>query len=155
MTKLLLSGQIALMDLPIGTIISLWKLPEGWSDQWISCDGQTINQGPFKNQKAPELNKGQRFLRGGLPASAGSYQDQDTNMEKLQASYLDRYFVEGAYDDRIFCGEGTVDRWTDEYDFKHAMNNAACNVTRNIQFRGTDGETRPKNMAVLFYMKVA
>ena len=140
--------------LPVGTILSLWKLPDGWSDNWISCDGQTINQGPLKNQKAPDLNRDQRFLRGGLPESAGSYQDQDTNMGKLQATYVDRFFVEGAGDDHIGCGEGSVVRWTDEDKLYHKNHNAECRVTRNVRFSGTEGETRPRNMAVLFYMKV-
>lgn len=83
---------LAEKNLPIGTILSLWKLPSGWSENWISCDGQIINEGPYKNQNAPDLNRGQRFLRGGPSNTAGTYQDQDTNMEKLGGTYVDRYF---------------------------------------------------------------
>ena len=143
-------------DLPVGTILSLWKLPSGWSNNWISCDGQTINAGPFINQKAPNLNNGRRFLRGGAPNVAGTYQDGDTNMSKLRGTYQDKFFVEGAGSegDGIGCGEGEVFRWTNEDEFSHRMANAACVVTRNVAFSGQAGETRPANMAVLYYMKI-
>jgi len=151
-----LNGQISVMEktLPVGTILALWKLPKGWSENWISCDGQAITKGPFSNMKAPELNKAGRFLRGGPPTSVGSYQSQDTNMSKLQATYLDRFFVEGAGDENIGCGEGSAVRWTDEDGFYHRHTNAECKVTRSINFSGKSGETRPNNMAVLFYMKI-
>ena len=71
-------------NLPVGTILSLWKLPEGWSENWISCDGQIINAGPYVNQAAPDLNNGQRFLRGGPPEEAGHYQDQDTDFTNIE-----------------------------------------------------------------------
>ena len=69
---------------------------------------------------------------------------------------IDRFFVEGAEDDKIGCGEGTVVRQTDENSFSHKPENYECRVTRNVQFSGTgsDHETRPTNMGVLFYMKV-
>ena len=70
--------------------------------------------------------------------------------------FLGRFFVEGAGDDKIDCGEGTVVRTTDEYDFNHSPHNYECKVTRNVEFSGTgsDHETRPKNMGVLFYIKI-
>merc|ERR1719220_1607543 len=39
--------------MPVGTILPLWKLPTDWTENWISCDGQRIYQGPFLNQLAP------------------------------------------------------------------------------------------------------
>ena len=146
-------------NLPVGTILSLWKLPSGWSANWISCDGQIINDGPYKGQKAPALNNGQRFLRGGPSNLAGTYQNQDTNMAKLGGTYLDRYFVEGAASDEGAgwgCNEAgaTIEAWTNEDAFSRKHSNARCRVTRHIQFTGTNGETRPNNMAVLFYMKI-
>ena len=143
-------------NLPVGTILSLWKLPSGWSNDWISCDGQTINAGPFINQKASNLNNGRRFLQGGTPDAAGTYQDQDTNMSKLGGSYQDKFFIEGAGDDNIGCDgeEGEIFRWTDEYALHHSHKNAHCKVTRNVAFSGQAGETRPANMAVMYYMKI-
>merc|ERR1712110_1143500 len=134
-----LNGEISSKEknLPVGTILSLWKLPAGWSDNWISCDGQIINKGPFVNQKAPDLNRGQRFLRGGSSTTAGTYQVEDTNMNKLGGSYLDRFFVEGASGDEgdgIGCGEGNAVRWTNEDSFSHYKCNAECKVTRSVQF---------------------
>ena len=76
--------------MPVGTILALWKLPTDWTENWISCDGQRINKGPFLNQLAPDLNKNRRFLRGGTSSEAGSYQDADTNMSQLGGTYLDR-----------------------------------------------------------------
>ena len=88
---------------------------------------------------------------------AGTYQNQDTNMAKLGGTYLDRYFVEGAGDMGWGCNEAgaTVEAWTDEDAFYNGrQDNARCRITRNIQLTGTNGETRPNNMAVLFYMKI-
>ena len=47
-----------------------------------------------------------------------------------------------------------VIRWTNEDSFSHRKANAACVVTRNVAFSGQAGETRPANMAVLYYMKI-
>ena len=70
--------------------------------------------------------------------------------------YPNRFFVEGAHDDGIGCGEGSVVRQTDEDGFRHDHDNYECKVTRKVQFSGTgrDHETRPKNMGVLFYIKI-
>ena len=73
-------------------------------------------------------------------------------MSKLGGSYQDKFFIEGAGD--IGCGEGEVFRWTDEDNFYHRQTNAHCTVTRNVAFSGQAGETRPANMAVLYYMKI-
>merc|ERR1719495_1402402 len=153
-----LTSQMAQAEknLPVGTILSLWKLPTGWSDNWISCDGQMIKDGPYKGQTSPDLNKGQRFLRGGLSSTAGNYQDQDTNMEKLGGTYLDRFFIQNLAG-KAGCDEGTLEAWSDEDGSSHSTHthyNPRCRVTRNVQFSGKSGETRPKNMAVLFYMKI-
>ena len=77
-------------------------------------------------------------------------------MSKLRGTYQDKFFVEGAGSegDGIGCGEGEVFRWTNEDEFSHRMANAACVVTRNVAFSGQAGETRPANMAVLYYMKI-
>ena len=52
------------------------------------------------------------------------------------------------------CDEGTLEAWSDEDGGSSEHYNPRCRVTRNVQFSGKSGETRPKNMAVLFYMKI-
>ena len=90
---------------------------------------------------------------------AGTYQNQDTNMAKLGGTYLDRYFVEGAASDEGAgwgCNEAgaTIEAWTNEDNFSFKHSNARCRVTRHIQFTCRKSETRPNDMAVVFYMKI-
>ena len=134
-------------QLPIGTILPLWR-PRELSNDWLPCNGTEIKEGLFKGKKTPNLNeKNGRFLRGGTEADAGSFQEEDINPKDL--TYLD-YFV--------YFGNCTGKfKQHQSYVFQENASGtrvSQCSYTNTLKI-STDGkETRPKNMAVLFYMKV-
>ena len=121
-------------NLPVGTILSLWKLPEGWSENWISCDGQIINAGPYVNQVAPDLNNGRRFLRGAPPEEAGHYQDQNTDFTNIEGR-LDSQRVGRSKESNI---KGHMGKKTQEAGFAWRANllktpcqvNTYCSVSK-------------------------
>ena len=96
----------------------------------------------------PKLNgENGYFLRGGSESQAGKFQEEDINSGKL--TYTDRYPVWGS---KCEGGSQMVQK-----SFQNVTNGSKvlkCKQTQNVQHSGEGLETRPKNMAVLFYMKV-
>ena len=56
-------------------------LPEGW----VECDGRAITEGIWAGHTTPDLNKSQRFLRGGIVGNALEMEEDTTAGEWLAA----------------------------------------------------------------------
>ena len=113
---------------------------------WVLCDGSEITEGDWKGRRTPDLNKSKRFLRGGHVGDALTMEEDSVNAEKL--TYEDRFYNP----DTGSCPSGTT----------HWVNRRVCNkgcdddavCKRTVHLKGSSSETKPKNMNVVFIMKV-
>ena len=150
---------------PIGSIIAWHKdfsntpaLPYGW----VECNGQTLNDpgSPYHNQVIPNLNgdpnganspglseKARMFLRGGTQSGNG----------ENDAFQGHRHSVSGNYNIAATCSNsGSDDRRADCTSYGTAVSISIGDPTTD----GTNGtprtasETRPKNMSVVWIMRV-
>jgi hypothetical protein len=149
---------------PIGSIIAWHKnfsntpaLPYGW----VECNGQTLNDpgSPYHNQVIPNLNgdpnganspglseKARMFLRGGTQSGNG----------ENDAFQGHRHNISGNYDIAATCNSGSADRRADCTSYGTAVSISIGDPTTD----GTNGtprtasETRPKNMSVVWIMRV-
>ncbi|MGB9771913.1 MAG: hypothetical protein ACPLX7_08045, partial [Candidatus Kapaibacteriota bacterium] len=148
---------------PIGSIIAWHKdftntpsLPYGW----VECNGQTLNDpaSPYHNQVIPNLNgdpnganspglseKASMFLRGGTSSGVGQYDAFQGHKHSIDTdNAIKREYQYSSYD--LPTGGNDVQ---------------AANITvGNPISDGTNGtprtanETRPKNMSVVWIMRV-
>ncbi|MEW6516915.1 MAG: hypothetical protein AB1439_08430 [candidate division FCPU426 bacterium] len=126
-------------DVPIGSIIAWHKnMPPGaptLSSQWVECNGQTLSdpESVFDGQIIPDLNNQGRFLRGG--SSSGVLQADDLKAHN-HAIALD-------------AGSGGG-----QYPISNTLTDHT--ITWNSYIIGTTGgtETRPKNMTIIWIMKI-
>jgi len=150
---------------PIGSIIAWHKdfsntpaLPYGW----VECNGQTLNDpgSPYHNQVIPNLNgdpnganspglseKARMFLRGGTQSGNG----------ENDAFQGHRHSISGNYNIAATCSDsGSDDRRADCTSYGTAVSISIGDPTSD----GTNGtprtasETRPKNMSVVWIMRV-
>ena len=149
---------------PIGSIIAWHKdfsntpaLPYGW----VECNGQTLNDpgSPYHNQVIPNLNgdpnganspglseKARMFLRGGTQSGNG----------ENDAFQGHRHSISGNYEIAATCDSGSADRRADCTSYGTAVSISIGDPTTD----GTNGtprtasETRPKNMSVVWIMRV-
>ena len=135
---------------PIGTITawtmkvdasgnSISDIPAGWQ----RCDGSIIpSLSVWAGQKTPDLNNERRFLRGSsdedvLAAEEDTVQDHDHGLEDPGHNHI--------FQD--CCGG-------QEYNEHSSTDNAKVTVTGvNSGYRHGD-ETRPKNMPIVYIMRV-
>jgi len=160
-----------LPEVPVGTILS-WvsrtkdavetvDLPDGW----VRCDGGTIpHPSIWAGKYTPNLNGEKRFLRGGTDI------DQLTLEEDQMQDHMHNIADSGHT-------HGYIDRWTDpdvfingQYgpegkDTAHESFSTTHDVTTKISESGISvkevsssyrrgAETRPKNMNVIYIMRV-
>merc|ERR1719495_1920265 len=154
---------------PIGTITAWVSRPvttsphtENLPTGWIRCDGSVIPQpSPWAGQKTPNINGENRFLRGG--ADNIMLQTQEDSIQSHTHSVSDPGHTHG-YDDKWvaysangFIGPGGTDYQGDRFDGSHpsTSNSAASGVTvTGVQGARVDSETRPKNLRVVYIMRV-
>jgi len=162
---------------PIGTI-SAWvtkptkdgdetvNLPEGW----VRCSGETIPEpSVWAGQLTPNLNGEKRFLRGS-PDSEMLKMEEDQMQDHKHTvsdpghshSYDDKYTNHAGHDEGHW-GPRESDKTHDRYDKSHASTSAKSPTGITVQgvaskFReidvGVGDETRPKNMNVIYIMRV-
>ena len=156
---------------PIGTI-SAWvtkptkdgdetvNLPEGW----VRCSGETIPEpSVWAGQLTPNLNGEKRFLRGS-PDSEMLKMEEDQMQDHKHTvsdpghshSYDDKY-TNWAGHDEGHKGPTESDKTHDRYDKSHASTSAKSPTGVTVQgvSSGRHGsETRPKNMNVIYIMRV-
>jgi len=162
-----------IVNVPLGTIIAwvtkpakVWdgmvNLPNGW----LKCDGSTIPQPSiWAGQHTPNLNGEKRFLRGGTDAQMLTMEEDQMQNHKHGLydpghthSYNDKYPSWGG-DDHGYPGPGPFqDEKNDRYDKSHTRESGKTKSGMKVQLLSSDyrhgSETRPKNMNVIYIMRV-
>ena len=153
------SNQIEIMNndiinyLPLGSIIPWTPYPDLNTDnpsnlppQWQLCDGSVINQGIWAGQKTPDINNSKRFLRGSVVSDALITEEDSVKTDGL--SVKDWAFHVGACPDGSEylsrSSSGTCRDCSDDY---------YCQFTREVE-GSSSSETRPKNMNVVYIIKI-
>ena len=131
---------------------------------FFRCDGSVISApSTWEGEKTPNINGEERFLRGGLDGV-----QLETEEDSLQAhthevsdsghnhGYDDKY---SSYDNGVngILGPRGGDRSGDRFDQSHSSttNGAYSNIkVTDVSGARTSGETRPKNIRVVYIMKV-
>ena len=137
---------------PIGTILAWTPLPDLETlnpveipDGWLECDGSMIQKGIWIGRRTPDLNGSKRFLRGGVIGDALRVEEDTVNADQL--NYKD-WFYNGF--DKCSDSGYTLKKQVkidnkDNPDF-------VCERTEHLL--GSSSETKPKNMNVVFIIKV-
>ena len=135
---------------PIGTIIAWSNIPNKDSKDpvdlpsgWIECDGSLIVGGVWDGQRTPNINGEERFLRGS-PKSKVLLTEED---QVKTLTYTDHWLHQ------VGCPAG----WTEigRYGWENMVGqpDPHCKKTSTVTGSGGD-ETRPKNIRVIYIMKV-
>ena len=157
---------------PIGTI-SAWvtkpnrqtresgrvSLPEGW----VRCNGDTIPEpSVWAGQLTPNLNGEKRFLRGASDSEMLTMEEDQMQDHKHQVSdpghshnYVDKWT--GVGEDGNWGSGSEWDHIVDRWDQPHGSATASKHTGLTVQgvSSGRHGsETRPKNMNVIYIMRV-
>ena len=160
---------------PIGTI-SAWvtkptketredkimSLPEGW----VRCDGKTIPRpSVWAGQRTPNLNGEKRFLRGASDSKVLTMEGDQMQDHKHKVSdpghthsYVDKYPNYSGNDNGRY-GPKDSDKSKDRWDKTHTSTTSKSKST-GITVQGVSpgfrfgSETRPKNMNVIYIMRV-
>ena len=137
------------------------KNPVGIPQCWVECDGRQISKGIWSGQKTPDLNKAQRFLRGGTQAKALEVQDDALQQHEhvINDPGHSHAFVDSDYtygDDEkihssIFSNSYDIDE--DNHDSETSPSYTGI-IINGVKGARISSETRPKNMKVTFIMKV-
>jgi len=160
-----------LPDVPIGTILS-WvskthdadetvELPDGW----IRCDGGTIPQPSiWAGKYAPDLISEKRFLRGGPDSDQLKYEEDQLQDHQHEVSdpghghgYVDTWTDCSVHNDDEL-GPNGKDHENESFSIRH--DKITENVKAGVSVKGVSSsyrrgeETRPKNMNVIFIMRV-
>ena len=133
-------------------------------EYFFRCDGSVIiGPSPWEGEKTPNINGEERFLRGGLDGV-----QLLTEEDSLQA-HTHGVFDSGhshGYDDKYsnvndgidgYWGPNGEDKITNRFDKSHSSttNSATSNIkVTDVSGARTSGETRPKNIRVVYIMKV-
>ena len=117
-------------------------LPAGWQ----RCDGSTIDhRSPWAGMLTPDLNNEKRFLRGGHDSEQLNLEDD--SVKSHSHSIVDKFFHKRG------CPSGTtaIDTW----DIPNSGPNDD-HLCQEEKTSGTTGaeETKPKNMNVIFIIRV-
>ena len=119
-------------------------LPAGWQ----RCDGSTIEHpSPWAGKLTPDLNNEKRFLRGGHDNEQLTMEEDavKSHTHSTQDSYLNRYH--GCHSGMTHVD--TIGYYNDEI----RQDDWICQ--RQLTSGTTGGEeTKPKNMNVIFIMRV-
>ena len=157
---------------PIGTI-SAWvtkpnretresgmvSLPEGW----VRCNGDTIPEpSVWAGQLTPNLNGEKRFLRGASDSEVLTMEEDQMQDHKHQVSdpghthnYVDKWT--GVGEDNHWGSGSEWDHITDRWDQPHGSATVSKHTGLTVQGVSTGkhgSETRPKNMHVIYIMRV-
>ena len=157
---------------PLGTILA-WvfhlenntTVTTNLTAGWQRCDGSPITAPSiWAGQNTPDLNKGRRFLRGGpdnevLHLEEDQMQDHHHNIIDPEHShvYKDKYPNKG---DGLngYWGPTAHDNKDDRWDHTHSSTSDKSKTGITVGQVASDyrkgKETRPKNMKVVYIMRV-
>jgi hypothetical protein len=157
---------------PIGTIsawvtkpsketreVEMVNLPEGW----VRCDGSTIPEpSVWAGQLTPNLNGEKRFLRGASDSEMLTLEEDQMQDHKHQVSdpghshsYIDTYHQTGVdgYMGTSVLEDTVYDRWDGPRTKTTASKHTGLTV-QGVSSGRHGSETRPKNMNVIYIMRV-
>ena len=164
---------------PIGTILAWVTKPtkETREDEmvdlpagWVRCDGATIPEpSVWAGQLTPNLNGEKRFLRGASDSEVLTMEEDQMQDHKHQVSdpghshsFVDKYPNFGGGNDG-HSGPAHDDDEKDQWDWPHDEDTGDEKTGITVQgvaskFReidvGVGDETRPKNMNIIYIMRV-
>ena len=162
--------------IPVGTITA-WtpknamdsKVNIDLPDGWLSCDGQSIENGPWAGRVTPDLNTNGHFLRGGLEANVMEFEEdqmQDHEHTDSGHSHSSRPHTHPYKDASLYRGGSNIfdtvrlggsikqsdnARVTDAASV--TIKSAKSNIGRVSSSYRRGVETRPRNMKVIWVMK--
>jgi len=163
-----------LLEFPTGTIIAWVPAPQidftGKQSEipvgWQRCDGTKIEYGPWEGKFTPNLNGEHYFLRGGIDDEYLEMQDHAI----VDHTHIDAGHYHGYSDAYLTLSTSKLDEnhfsvakgthYDGIWDFRH-MNTFSCKTgigkveTSEPYVKADEYETRPKNMKVVWLMKVA
>ena len=156
-----------------GTISAWTPYPDKTNPQPISlpkcyvlCDGSEITEGIWAGHKTPNLNKSKRFLRGGrlsdvLKVEEDSIQEHSHASNVNDPGHKHGYTVYGPRDVPDGHPEPAYDQadWQTPVSPYHTDGMDKVGTGISMSVTGVTGarkgsETKPKNMNVVFVMKV-
>lgn len=153
------SNKIEIMNneilnyLPLGSIIPWTPYPDPNTDSpasipssWQLCDGSVINEGIWAGHKTPDINNSKRFLRGSIVADALVTEEDSVNTDGLSVKDWTFHTHTGCPDGSHYLwssGPGTCSSCSSDY---------YCEFIRDVE--GSSSETRPKNMNVVYIIKI-
>ena len=122
-------------------------LPTGWQ----RCDGTVIaHPSPWAGKLTPDLNNEKRFLRGGHDGDQLKL-EEDTVAKHSHIS-KDKYFL-GHYKEDCPAGEVEVEEIEVENSASQELDDKICERSPTTEESG-DFETKPKNMNVIFIIRI-
>ena len=144
------------------TSTNVLSIPDGW----MPCDGSLITEGPWKGGTTPDLNRSGAFLRGGseqqvLEMEEDQIQEHEHLCSATASDHTHGYdAAKSGSDDGDICGtdvEGCTDK--DTLVYTESRTTASARVSVSCSVRGVSGartgkETRPKNMKVIYIIRV-
>ena len=137
--------------------VEVGDIPDGWQ----RCDGSVILEPSiWAGERTPDLNNERRFLRGGsdqevLTLEEDMVQDHghEVNDPGHTHSYEDSYYTGSSQYHRHFYDGDSGNH--DAADHTRATKSGVSGISVNGVLNGRSGtETRPKNMNVVFIMRV-
>jgi len=157
---------------PLGTITAWVNRPEIYGQHtenlptgWMRCDGSLIpSPSPWAGQHVPNINGEERFLRGS--ADHEMLQTEEDSIQSHTHGVSDPGHNHG-YDDKWpdvqdrnsngYWGPKVGDKLYDRYDKSHSSTTLHSHTSISVtgaQGARIDSETRPKNIKVVYIMRV-
>jgi hypothetical protein len=139
----------SIAELPIGGIVAWHKDLFGVPDlpeNWVECNGQRIEDKSslLHGQIAPNLNNESRFLRGAR--NSGQIQEQDWKSFYIAGFALGPY----THGDVLIPKSG----YNTTHPFAGEWNADANSHANRLRIKFDDSEVRPKNMGVVWVMRI-
>ena len=145
----------SMYEAPIGAIVAWTPKPDkdtlnptSLPSGWVFCDGSKIEGGIWDGRTTPNLNGERRFLRGGNENDVLKLEDEETN-------YRDIYFLPDFTHDNGDRGHAfSCSDYGGEELFALEIESLDDNPDDFLCERKGGDENRPKNMNILWIMKV-
>ena len=132
---------------------------------YVPCDGTEITEGIWKGRRTPDLNNPKRFLRGGHVSDALKFEEDSLQKHSHSSNVHDPGHKHGH---TVYAGafvpDGIPDPKLDQpdvgnvyYEYRRETEKVGTGISMSVT--GVTGarkgsETKPKNMNVVFVMKV-
>ena len=132
---------------------------------YVPCDGSEITEGIWKGRRTPDLNNPKRFLRGGHVSDALKFEEDSLQEHSHSSNVHDPGHKHGhTISAPNWSKDGLPDAIWDQpdvgtimYDHRRETDHVGTGISMSVT--GVTGarkgsETKPKNMNVVFVMKV-